>query len=78
VDPVPGQLLFFLVVPGIEPGPPDVILQATIISWSRTDENYPAGGKNSFRTGIQRFLTCHESPVADFTMGHYNAVHISI
>jgi hypothetical protein len=24
VDPVPGPLLFFLVVPGIEPGPPDL------------------------------------------------------
>jgi hypothetical protein len=24
VDPVPDQLLFFLVVPGIEPGPPDL------------------------------------------------------
>jgi hypothetical protein len=24
VDPVPDPLLFFLVVPGIEPGPPDV------------------------------------------------------
>jgi hypothetical protein len=24
VDPVPDSLLFFLVVPGIEPGPPDL------------------------------------------------------
>jgi hypothetical protein len=24
VDPVPDPLLFFLVVPGIEPGPPDL------------------------------------------------------
>jgi hypothetical protein len=24
VDPVPDLLLFFLVVPGIEPGPPDL------------------------------------------------------
>jgi hypothetical protein len=24
VDPVPDALLFFLVVPGIEPGPPDL------------------------------------------------------
>jgi hypothetical protein len=25
VDPVPDPLLFFLVVPGIEPGPPDLL-----------------------------------------------------
>jgi hypothetical protein len=25
VDPVPDPLLFFLVVPGIEPGPPDLV-----------------------------------------------------
>jgi hypothetical protein len=24
VDPVPNTILFFLVVPGIEPGPPDL------------------------------------------------------
>jgi hypothetical protein len=27
VDPVPDPLLFFLVVPGIEPGPPDLQLR---------------------------------------------------
>jgi hypothetical protein len=27
VDPVPDPLLFFLVVPGIEPGPPDLYIK---------------------------------------------------
>jgi hypothetical protein len=29
VDPVPDPLLFFLVVPGIEPGPPDLTTLTT-------------------------------------------------
>jgi hypothetical protein len=31
VDPVPDPLLFSLVVPGIEPGPPDLIIIISII-----------------------------------------------
>jgi hypothetical protein len=30
VDPVPDPQLFFLVVPGIEPGPPDLITASIV------------------------------------------------
>jgi hypothetical protein len=38
MDPVPDPLLFFLVVPGIEPGPPDLYLKNNILSFNGSIE----------------------------------------
>jgi hypothetical protein len=64
VDPVPDPLLFFLVVPGIEPGPPD-------------EEDELPHTFNKEKNLVREFVLCiyanKSSAVSSATCGYYSS-----
>jgi hypothetical protein len=56
VDPIPDSLLFFLVVPGIEPGPPDLQPRTLTTRPQRRSSPYKRSEKPTIQLKKQRDL----------------------